>query len=456
LYPQLDSVIWVGDATPIERVLGFDAEGGTVAIVTPKGEPARLDLLVGEVSLASKSKLGGLTSANGTDIYGLDAKGRVIRLTRSADWTFAPPAPARAVFPEENGELVIATAKGGETTVLRIHPPESRTLGTTVLRSPLRGVRAHVGDRVYFGTDTGLVGVKTRDLSIVPPIRLHDRVVALAATPSGDRLYVTMTGENGISVIDRYTNKVESEVKLPGSVSELRMDPLGRYVIARPARGDSAWVIAIATDRLIGSVQTRWTADLPGCAPDGAIAINTGQDVVFLDGETLQSVRTVVDGAKDFWYFIFWNGFRSHTATLDQPVSSAGRDSLDSTAAKDSTHRDTLAAAAARSPDSGGVAAATPPPSIQQPAPTPSSAARPGNTQPQTFVVSFATLLSEQKAQEMARSIIVNGTQAHVIPTQRAGTMVYRVVLGPYPTRDAAEQIGKTAQRVFWVYPNEP
>jgi cell division septation protein DedD len=271
-------------------------------------------------------------------------------------------------------------------------------------------------------------------------------------------MYVTMAGKNGVSIIDRYTDKLEGDIKLPGEVAELRMDPLGRYVLARPVHGDSAWVIAIGTDRLVGSVQTHWTADLPACAPDGAIAINTGQDVVFLDGETLQSVRTIVDGAKDFWYFMFWNGFRAHTSGLDQPASFAHADTTDSTAAYDSTHRDTTAGVVAQLHDSAKSPAQpiTQPTTVPQPLSAIPATIRPANAAPQTFLVSFATLLNEQKAQEMARSIAVNGVQARIIPTQRAGTMVYRVVMGPYPSRDVAEQIGKAAQHGFWVYPSEP
>jgi cell division septation protein DedD len=174
-----------------------------------------------------------------------------------------------------------------------------------------------------------------------------------------------------------------------------------------------------------------------------------------LDGETLQSVRTVVDGAKDFWYFMFWNGFRARAAGLDQPVSFTHADTTDSTAPHDSTHRDTTAGVSAQPKDSakrvGQPTATTAPPSPAVPA-----ASRPANAAAQTFLVSFATLLSEQKAQEMAMSIAVNGIHARVIPAQRAGTMVYRVVLGPYPSREVADQIGKTAQRGFWIYPSEP
>lgn len=44
LYPRLDSVVWTGRATSVDRVLGFDPEGGALAIVDAKGQPARVDL----------------------------------------------------------------------------------------------------------------------------------------------------------------------------------------------------------------------------------------------------------------------------------------------------------------------------------------------------------------------------------------------------------------------------
>lgn len=457
LYPRLDSVIWVGSSTPIERTLGFDPEAGLLAIVGPDGEPARIDLRMGEVSVASHARLTSLSTADGTDIYGINARGSVVRLARSGDWTFSPPTPARAIFPEPNGELIVAGAREGETVVWRIHPPETRILDSVVLAFPLRGVRTRVGDLVYFGTDTGLVGVRARTLSLVPTIRLRSRVGAVAPTPSGDRIYVTLEGERGVSVIDRYTDQVSGEIPLPGTVSDLRMDPLGRYLMARPSHGDSAWVIAIGTDRVVGSVQTRWTEDLPTCAPDGAIAVTAGRDVVFVDGETLQSVRTVPDGAKDFWYFTFWNGFRPRAAGLDQPVSFTPPDTgHESTAATDSTHVDSAAhdtahgAATPAAPPS-----VTPPPSAAVP-PTPPAATPAPPKKPTTFTVSFAALLEEQKARDLANSIAVNGAKARVVEVQRAGKPVYRVVLGPYQTRDAAEQAGRAAQHPFWVYADEP
>jgi len=77
--------------------------------------------------------------------------------------------------------------------------------------------------------------------------------------------------------------------------------------VARAAAGDSAWVVAVGTARVIGSVKTEWRDDLPFVAPDGVIALADKDDVRFVDGETLRQ-RSVVDGGgRDFWHVIVWN-----------------------------------------------------------------------------------------------------------------------------------------------------
>ncbi len=461
LYPRLDSVVWTGRTTSVDRVLGFDPEGGALAIIDAKGQPARVDFRLAESAIATKAKLAALVAPTGAEIYGVDAKGNVVRLTRGGDWSFTPPFPARAVFPQSNGDIVVASQHGREAILWLMRPPDTKLRDTVVLPITMRATSAQVGDRVYFATDTALVGVRGRDLSEAPPIRVHGRVAALAPTPSGDRIYVAIAADSSLEVVDRYTDKVASTIQLPGAISDLRMDGLGRYVLVRPARGDSAWVIAVATNHVVGSVRTRWTEDLPVTAPDGAIALNSGRDVIFVDGETLQPVRTVAGGASDFWYFTFWNGFRARAAGVDQPVSFASTDSArndSATVAADSTtrvaidsvvgtalpQRPQLASAARASAQSH---AQTSVPTIP-PAPTASAAA--------PFTVSFAALLNETKAHSLADSIDVAGARARVVPSQRAGTTIYRVVLGPYANRAAAEQIGRTAKRPYWVFPGEP
>lgn len=490
LYPKLDSAIWTGRGTSVDRVLGFDPEGGALAVVDGKGEPARIDLRLGEANVASKIRLASLTAPNGTDIFGLDGKGAVVRLTRAGGWSFTPPVPARGVFPQSDGSVLVAGQQGEQTAVWKLRPPDTSVRDTVMLPITMRGARAQVGDRVYFATDSALVGVRARDMSLVPRIALRGRVLALAPTPSGDRVYVATAGDSGVAVIDRYTDKVATRVALPGQVSDLRMDRLGRYVLARPTHGDSAWVIAVATDSVAGSVHTRWTDDLPTAAPDGAIVVSNGHDVLFLDGETLQPVRTVSGGAQDYWYFVFWNGFRARAAGMDQPVSFAAADSgtRDSaTAVTDSAALASAAEPAPASPPRPAPVARAPAPSARAgesapvatapavshvataaPERLPSASATTATTAAAPaprpapvpasgpYTVSFAALLTEEKAKALADSIEVEGVKARVSAAPRGGATVYRVVLGPYSDRAQAERIGRESKRSYWAFQGNP
>lgn len=458
LYPRLDSVVWTGRTTSVERVLGFDPEGGALAILDAKAQPARVDLRLGDATIASKAKLASLEAPTGAEIYGIDAKGSVVRLARGGDWSFTPPLPAHAVFPQSDGSLVIAAQHGKEAVLWLLRPPDTKVRDTAILPITLGAIDAQVGDRVYFATDTALIGVRSRDLSEVPPIKVHGRVVALAPTPSGDRIYVATAGDSSLAVVDRYTDKTTSMIQLPGPISDLRMDGLGRYVLVRPARGDSAWVIAVATNHVVGAVQTRWTGDLPATAPDGAIALNSGRDVIFVDGETLQAVRTVAGGASDFWYFTFWNGFRARAAGVDQPVTFALPDSAsaDSTGVADSATRASVANETRAVPAAPSGVAAQPAVPPHPRLPTPRTNPAPTAPASSPFTVSFAALLNESKARILADSIVVGGTHSRVVPSQRAGTTIYRVVLGPYPDRAAAEKVGRDSKRSYWVFPGQP
>jgi hypothetical protein len=441
-YPQLDSTVWIVDEAPaIDRVLAFDADAGSIAVVDSKGLPARLDLRETDVLKAARTKLTSLSSANGSDIYGINAKGEIIRLNpNGSEWKYKTPVPARAVFAQPNGDLIVSANKGAQTLVWRLRPPDDVARDSTVLPLAGRAVRTQVGDRIYFTIDSGLVGVKARDLSPVGAVELDSRVRALAPTPSGDRLYVATMADSGLSIVDRYTGRLRAGLTLPQPPSDLRMDALGRYLLARFPQTDSAWVIAIGTNRLLGAVPTRWEDDLPAVTPDGLLALLGSQDVTLVNPEKLDVKSTLSGGAKDFWYFFAWDGFRPRAQGLDQPVT-FGSDSV----LVDSLRDTTIGSV------SGMVIT---PDSAPMPAPQPV----PGTTRPAStgFIVSFAALLSEEKAQQVASVIKVSGTQAHVVSTTTAGSPIFRVVMGPFPTREEADKIGRASKREYWIYEGSP
>ncbi len=434
---MLDSTVWTVDEAPaIDRVLAFDENAGSIAVVDSKGFPGRLDLRETDVLKATRTKLTSLSSVNGSDIYGINARGEIIRLNpNSTDWKFKPSVPARAVFAQPNGDLIVSANKGAQTLVWRVHPPDDIAEDSAVLPLAGRAVRTQLGDRIYFPIDSGLVGVKGKDLSPLGAVQLTSRVRALAPTPSGDRLYVATMADSAISIVDRYTGRLQSGLTLPEPPLDLRMDALGRYLLARFPTEDSAWVIAIGTNKLLGAVPTRWESDLPAITPDGRVALLGAKDVILVDPQRLDVHSTIAGGAKDYWYFFAWDGFRPRAQGLDQPVVFPS----------DSPAFDSLSASSTAS----GIVAH--PAGIDSLATTPPSGAPAAG-----FIVSYAALLSEDKAQQVAGTIKVGDTQAHVLSTTTGGSPIFRVVMGPFLTRQEAERIGRASRREYWIYEGSP
>ncbi len=452
-YPTVDSAIWksADKAPALERVLGFDDEAGSVTGVDTKGAVVRVDLRLGKVSRDAKPKLTRLTSSDGSSVYGIAKDGSVVRLTPAGQWTFKPPEAPHDIIPEPDGSLLLVSDRGDKTTVWQMHPPDRQLTDTAHLPAVGRAMRTMVGDRVYFTVDSGLIGLRSKGLEPVPSVHLDHKVRALATTPSGDRIYVALDSGDAILVIDRYTHKIDTRVPLGGEAVELRMDPTGRYVLARPAHGDSAWVINVGTDRLVGAVSTEWRADLPAVAPNGWLALLSKHDVLLADGESLRVEKTVTDGAADTWLFVVWNGFRRPDVP-DQPLTFAG----DSAARPDtsaSAPGDTgnVFAPPADTSEAAGARPATAP----RPAAPADSGASP-NVGLGGFTVQFAALRSQTVADSLARTIAVDGTHPRVVEAPHNGDMIYRVVLGPFATKDDALRVAKASGASYWIYPGVP
>jgi hypothetical protein len=433
-YPRLDTVLWTGDAIPaLAKVLAFDEEAGMLAAVDTKGAPVRIDFRQGAAASVTKTKLTGLASNDGAIIYGIAPDGSVERNALSGTWKWKPPVPARAVFPQPDGSLLVLGEREGGSVVWRLRPPGTRIVDSVVLSKVDRALRTQVGDLLYLASERELTGIRTRTMQPITSISFDEPVELLAATPSGDRVFVVTATGTAVQVVDRYRERIGGQIELGRHPADLRVDPLGRYLLARPEGEDSTIVIALATNRVIGALATQWRADLPFVAPDGKIAIEQGKNVVIADGETLEQVNRIDDGAADFWYPFRWTGFRPRAQDLDAPVDFGGP-SVDS---------------AQRAADSAAASA---------PAPAPAPPLRDTTAhRPVTgYTVSFAALLVPDKARDLAAQIRVGNENARVVVAMRDGSAIYRVVLGPYPTRDEAERIGRESKQSYWIYEGGP
>ena len=444
-YTHLDSVVWSGSgrAPSVTQVLAFDAQAGAIVFADSTGRPVRLDFRLGASSRVSTDPVLDATSADGSAVYGTNAVGNVVRFTVSANWTYKPPRPARAVFPQDDGSILVVSGRDEHTRVWKLFPPESKIVDSASFPSTWRPLPDQAGERLYLMVDSGLVSLATRTLDWNPPVRFNTHIAAAVSTPSGDRVFVLADSSRTVAVVDRYRNRVVDHITLPAPARDLRVDPLGRYLLARAARGDSAWVVAVGTYRIIGTVATEWRRDLPFVGPDGAIALLQGNDVTFIDGETLRPAKRISGGATDFWYPFRWNGFRPRASSLDQPVSF-------NLAAADSARTATDAAAADSAARTAGH-----PDSVK--ARGAGRVTEHADAAPEVgYMVSFVALLSQSRAEELAAQITVESRKARVVISVRDNTPIYRVVLGPYPTRDEAERVGRASQHTYWVYEGAP
>ena len=443
-FPQLDSLVWSSTkrAPALDRILGFDESAGIALGEAPPGTTIRIDLRLGTITPDETPRLRAIATADGSAAFGVAPDGGIVRATPSGTWGFKPPSPVRDVLPQPDGQLLLLADRPRGAILWSVRPPDSTITDSAALPPITRAVRTPVGDRVYFTAGHALLSVRVRTLEALPPVDLPHHASAVATTPSGDRIYVGFDSLPQLLVLDRYTGKVAATIALPAPAVAIRMDPLGRLLLVRSA-GDSAFVVAVGTDRLVGTVRGAWRTDLPAVAPNGWIAVASGNDVIFLGDDSLRVKHTTEGGARDLWAFLAWNGFRPRAAELDEPVTFpedtiVPHDTL-TPLAPDSTH-----------PAVDSLAKGAPP------AGAPAAAVRDSAPRAPQFTVQFAALKSDSAARQAMKAIHITGAEPRVVPNTHDGVITFRVVIGPFPTRAEAERVARTAGLSYWIYEGAP
>ena len=258
------------------------------------------------------------------------------------------------------------------------------------------------GDLAVVAVDSGIVILDPADAELTRFRPLTARPDAVAFSPSEYEIYVALPSDT-ILALDRYSRSLKDadQIALPGRARALRMDPLGRVLSVRPATGDSTWLVDLATHEVVGAVPGSWREDLPTVAPDGTVLTAEGPDVVAYSADSLTREGQVAGGAKDRWLTAAWD-----------PRRPALQLAADSSAATTSTASGT------------------------------------------EIYVQVSSTSNEAWAQGSAHDLRAAGLRASVLPPS-PGEDFYRVVLGPYPTREAADAIGRKLGRPYWIFTRE-
>jgi hypothetical protein len=379
-----------GPAT--DRLIGF-APDDDLLYTLAEGELLALDLRIGRFRVLDSGVVHAAVDATGSVVLARADGGLASGSDRRVSPVGALPARSRL-------EL-LWSAPGGRTAAVLRGDSGRRLIvltgGAVASSLPLPDgpvARTTWGDAVAVG---GPEGLELRELlRETPPVRIRLRagVLALAFSASGHRLYAA-TDAPAVQVFERFEGDDLYSVATPGPVTALRVDAFGRYAFG--VTGDTLVIL----DVLAGTATARagiWGDDLPAAAPDGTILVRRGADVIATGPADSAPIGRVAGGAADRWLVAPW-----------------------------STRRQALAVAPADVPV-GAVAA-------------------PG----QEIFVQVSSTSNAQWADGLASDLRLAGMRATVLPPRTPDEM-YRVVLGPYATRDEAEAIGRKLGMPYWIF----
>jgi hypothetical protein len=392
--PSLDEVAWRFDVPALvaHRLVGFAADDDLVYALTPDSQLVALDLESGRPHVADSLVTLAAAGPDGAILLARadGSLGRISR-RRAARLGTLSDAALEGLHGAANGRGVAVVRRDGARALI------TATAGTlsdprAVPEGPL--ALAPWGDAIAVAADSGLVLIAPhRD---DPDRFLRLRTVALAVTfsSSGHRIYVA-TDDSSLIVIDRFDLTRLGTVTLPQAATELRADPFGHWLLGRTERG----LLAIP-QQAGGAVRTpegEWDEDLPAASPDGTILVRRGADVVALDAESLEPSGRVANAARDRWLIAPWDPRR---------------------------------------------------PALQ--VATPPEGSRPAGAGQEIFVQVSSTA-TQPWADKLARDLVVAGLRATVLAPVGPDEM-FRVVIGPYASRDEAEETGRKLGMPYWIF----
>ncbi len=398
--PALDEATW-RFRTPNLRadlVVGYSRDQDALYLLTPDRTVAALDLQTGRARLVDTARVAAATLGPTGRLHLVRADGAAGAVDhRSVAWwniglelprgagapqLWGGSARLIAVVPGESGpELVALTAT--KTTLRRRIPPGPVAVGPW-------------GEAAVVGTDSGLIALDLSDTARTSFIPLRRPVKAVAVAPAGHRYYAA-DADGRVVAIEPLDRAVVSDTRLPGAPRALRLDPLGRTLLAQPLAGDSAWIVDLPRFEFVATVPSEWREDLPAVAPDGSVLILRDGDVLALDPDSLVVTGRVIGGARDRWLLAAWD--------LRRPALQLAADT-----------------ATARPAEAG-----------------------------ELHFVQVSSSANQAWAEDLAKNLRTAGIEASVLEPSLDEDR-YRVVLGPYPTREAAEAMGRKLGLPFWIF----
>ncbi|HWA40781.1 MAG TPA: SPOR domain-containing protein, partial [Gemmatimonadales bacterium] len=388
-FPTLQGALWEarGATPPLKRLIGVDVDLAQAYALDAKDGVVALDLESGRNRPFLTKVLAAESGPDGS-IYAV-AEDRTLT-------SVAGRLPT--AYPGKLPAVPVSLIGTGTDPIYALLPGDSGLLISRQGASPRRAVfpiegvvHTRWGDLLAAGSDDEVVLYEPGASEPRRTLDIGGKPVALAYSPSGHRLYAVADADDQVQRFDRYTLRRLGAIDLPAAARELRPDPLGRFLLARPAQGDSVWVLDVVKNEFLGSWTSSWRADLPALAAGRWLLVREGADVVAYDlfDETFAATGRIKGGAADLWQVLDWSP-RAEGRTAAEPDSAA-----------------TVATSGTR----------------------------------QVVYVQLSSSQNPAWAQELADKLKSQGLPASVIHPAKPDEP-NRVVLGPYSSREAADSAG--------------
>jgi hypothetical protein len=439
LLPALTPAGWpMGRSSPARSAIGMDVPGRRLLYRDSTGDIDAFDLVAYRerpVDTLGGHSLIATVSSDGT-LLAVSADGTVIESEPwgASEWPAKVGRGVRDAFAGVGSHLIVIRHAGGDSIAVA-----SRETGVT-LTAPVPDAAGRTatrdGDAVALATDSGLVVVEDREPQNPWFIRLKGSPVAVAFTPSGHRIYVALKSRSELAVVDRFQRSTRPPIPLPDPAGTLRMDPWGRAILVHAgagAQGDDTWIVSIPAAKVSGHVRTQWASDLPTVSEGGVLLLREGQVVVARDLRSLDSLGAVDAGGGDLWFVGQW-----------KPTTAPNPSRQEARAPALARARAAAAAASAAPRVGAGRRAAAAQPTAAGATP-PAAEASPGRVWVQVSVSQ-----NERASRELAAGLARGGQHAQVIEPRSPGEG-WRVVVGPYPSRAAADSAGRLLGRAYYI-----
>lgn len=402
----------------IARGLGTELEDRMVYAVDVQGRLVGLDLIArrARTYLADAERL--VATPEGA-VLGLDSARRALRFSARAAQVYQASVEGGGTPELLRGPGSQVAAYVPEAGVLQYLGEEGE-----VRRFPAPAGRADAtwhGELLAITTDSGVVFVDPAGRSPEPRfVALRGAPITGAFSPSGHRLYVAR-GRGDVVVLDRFSGDEVGTIRLPAAAGALRVDRSGRWLLARPESGDSLWVVDLVRRERAVTVQAPWADDLPLVLGGRTLVVRDADDVVAWELTGLRPTeRTRLRGAADDVYLaIPWS---PEDAAPAPPVAELPEPEPDP---------------APTDPAPVGVGTPDEPPIPE---------ATPGGT----LYIQISSSQNREWAQALAQQLRDGGYPARVLAPVSEGEG-YRVVVGPFASRDEADAAGRRLGRPYFV-----